>query len=392
VGKRGPVVKAHRWMSFALMAWIVVESVTGSAIVFAPQIDQVWNHRDFTPTSGDVGPAKAIASAKEARPDDVVSYAMTPGSGTTGGMYVVYFADADGDYHATVVDPGTGKVTQADHTEPWLVGMLERVHFNLNSTSVFGFAPLTIMGWASFAWLLVLVSGFYLWYWPGVKRWARAVKVRRSRGRFTFHLDLHKAVGIVTLIPLTLVVITGINFAFPKQTAAVWNVVTFGTYNDNESVAIETSTPIAGVTPISATDAAAIVEEIDPSLRVTLVETPGGSPVGVWEVSATADHAFLNMVGGARDVEFAVDQYTGQVLSINDPRDKGFSDSAYDDWSYEVHFGTFAGTTSKILWVGLGLAPVVLGVTGTTMWFVRRNKRKKRAARTSRSTTPAPIA
>ncbi|QXC59399.1 PepSY domain-containing protein [Aquihabitans sp. G128] len=380
-GKRGPLVKVHRWVSFALLAWVVLESVTGSAIVFAPEIDHAVNHATFSPTAGDVGPGKALAAAREARPNDVVSFVTTPSSGATGGMYLVYTIDRSAEYHTTVVDPGTGRVTSADHHEPRLLALAEELHFDLNSTSIFGFAPLTVIGTMSVLWLLVIATGIYLWYWPGVKRWSRAAKVRRKRGRFTFHLDLHKALGFLTLVPLSIVVITGINFAFPQQVADVWNVVTFGTYDDGASAAVSNSKPIAGATPITADDAQEIVQDIDPNLRIQSVSTPGGSPVGVWEVSAIADHSFLSSAGGSRDVSFDVDQYTGQVLSIEDPRDKGFSNTAYEDWSYDVHFGTFGGTTTKVLWVGLGLTPVALGVTGTVMWFVRRGKRKARRGR-----------
>jgi hypothetical protein len=32
--------KTHRWLSLALTAWILLESLTGAAIVFGPEIDQ----------------------------------------------------------------------------------------------------------------------------------------------------------------------------------------------------------------------------------------------------------------------------------------------------------------------------------------------------------------
>lgn len=378
VGKRAPLVKVHRWLSFLLLAWIVLESVTGAAIVFAHEIDHAWNRDRFSPTAGDVGPTQALAAAREANPEMVVSFLSAP-HGDTGGMYVASMVDTQAEFHTVVIDPGTGEVTAADHHPPRLVALAEALHFDLNSTSILGIEPLSVLGWMSVLWLVVIASGAYLWYWPGVKRWARAVKVRRSRGRFTFHLDLHKALGLVTVLPLTLVVITGINFAFPAQVADVWNVVTFGTYDRDGGAEVTTSTPIPGATPITADEAVEIVRAVDPALQIEGVSTPGGSPVGVWEVSALADDAFLGTLGGSRNVQFAVDQYSGQVRSIEDPRDSGFATTAYEDWSYQVHFGTFGGTTTKVLWVGLGLAPVALGATGTVMWFTRRAKRRRRA-------------
>jgi uncharacterized iron-regulated membrane protein len=40
-------------------------------------------------------------------------------------------------------------------------------------------------------------------------------------------------------------------------------------------------------------------------------------------------------------------------------------------WIYYLHFGNFAGSKTKALWVALGLLPVVLFVTGAIMWWNR---------------------
>jgi uncharacterized iron-regulated membrane protein len=392
VGKRAPLVKVHRWVSFVVLAWVVLESLTGTVLVYHDAIDRQFSGDTFTSTPGDVGPAAAIASARKARPDDFVRSIVTPADEDSGGMYRVYVTDADAEYHQVVVDPGSGKVTNDDYHLNGALDLIERLHVDLNSTSIFGFAPLTIMGVLSLAWLAVVLSGFYLWYWPGVKRWARAVRVRRSRGRFTFHLDLHKAVGFLSIVPITLIILTGLNFAFPKQVGDVWHVVSLGTYDRESSAKVATSTTQPGAKPIDATEARDIVAELDPNLRIIAVVTPGGSPVGVWEVQADADPAAFGMVGGERVVEFSVDQYSGRIVSIEDPRDKNAATTAMEDWSYRVHFGTFAATPGRLLWLLVGISPVVLGVTGTVMWFSRRNKRRARLDRSTTDDDPPPTA
>jgi uncharacterized iron-regulated membrane protein len=40
-------------------------------------------------------------------------------------------------------------------------------------------------------------------------------------------------------------------------------------------------------------------------------------------------------------------------------------------WMSDAHFGRFAGTGVKVLWVVLGLTPVALLVTGAVMWWTR---------------------
>jgi uncharacterized iron-regulated membrane protein len=61
----------------------------------------------------------------------------------------------------------------------------------------------TAVGWLAAAWLVVLATGAYLWWGPGRRRRAALLRVRRGRGRLAFHLDLHKAAGLLAIVPLT---------------------------------------------------------------------------------------------------------------------------------------------------------------------------------------------
>jgi len=42
-----------------------------------------------------------------------------------------------------------------------------------------------------------------------------------------------------------------------------------------------------------------------------------------------------------------------------------------------VHFGTFGGLPTRILYVFVGLAPSVLFITGLIMWWHRKRKKNK---------------
>ncbi|HEX7131081.1 MAG TPA: PepSY-associated TM helix domain-containing protein [Iamia sp.] len=376
--RRGPIVVLHRWVSLVLVAWIVVESLTGALLVFEPQLTSWWNRDDIQVTAGDVGMADAARAASEAVDDAPVTFVSAPDGDGSAGMYQVVVRQADGDAATVLVDPGSGEVTTTDHRMPVLLRWAFEVHVRLNSTSIGGFAGLTVVGAFGVAWLLVMLSGLYVWYWPGVKRWANALRVRRRRGRFTWNLDLHKALGIVVWLPLVLVIVTGINLAFPRQVEDVYRVVVLGTFDHPE-----TDTPLSTVAPtppIGPEEARRAVAALDPSIDVESVGTPAGSPVGVYTVSARVDPSFLGQVGGERPVSFAVDQYSGAVVSVDDHRLDGASVEAYETWSYPVHVGSFGGTTTRWIWVALGLAPVVMSWTGVRMWLDRRRKRTQRPA------------
>lgn len=63
------------------------------------------------------------------------------------------------------------------------------------------------------------------------------------------------------------------------------------------------------------------------------------------------------------------------------PSDGNIFDQAWDDWTFPLRTGDFGGTPTRVIWVAVGLSPIVLAVTGLTMQLVRRRKRKRRGSR-----------
>jgi uncharacterized iron-regulated membrane protein len=379
-GKRKGFVLVHRWASLLLALWVVMEALTGSVITFSPEISQLVQRDAFT-ASGD-----AEISWEQAADAGTAEYergrlalVIPPGEDVSGDVWWVGVYDDDGEYHAVLVDPATGDVTDADHESPGWLRLMERLHFNLNMTSVLGLDGIEAVGLLGLVWLLIIVTGIYVWWWPGVKRWANAWRVRRGRGPFTFNLDLHRAVGITILVPLVLVVLTGIYFGWPEQSRSVWNAVTLGTYEEPDAT-VPLSTLQPGAEAIGLDAAVEVVEELGGDVHVEQVSSPQGNPVGVYDVHAAVDGSSFAEAGGERTVDIAVDQYSGAVVQVDDPAAAPVVDQAFDRWIVPVHFGTFAGLVSKVAWVVLGIAATAMAVTGVVMYVVRFRKRRTRAA------------
>ena len=202
--------------------------------------------------------------------------------------------------------------------------------------------------------------------------------VRRGRGKFTFNLTLHKVVGFVVWIPLTAVAFTGAAFAFPNMAKWFENVTPaqrdFELWLTPEDLA---SSPADGRPAIGLDRAAAIIAEQYPNRALNYLEAP-------WDETAT----YLAWVtrgfdpwtreGGAGNAYLALDQYTGETLYDGVPGDGNVFDQAWHDWSFPTHTGDFGGTATRVVWVVLGLSPLVLATTGLTMNVIRRQKRARR--------------
>ena len=139
------------------------------------------------------------------------------------------------------------------------------------------------------------------------------------------------------------------------------------------------SAPAAGQPAIGLDRAAAIIAERYPDRALNYLEAPWDE-TSMYFAWVTRGFDPWTREGGAGNAYLALDQYTGDTLYDGVPGDGNVFDQAWDDWSFPSHTGDFGGTATRVVWVGLGLSPLVLGTTGLTMNLIRRQKRQARRA------------
>ena len=71
--------------------------------------------------------------------------------------------------------------------------------------------------------LLLAATGLVVW-WPGIKRFARGLRLRRRPGTYAFNYDLHNVIGIAALPFLVMWGFTGAHFEL-KQVSELWYAV-----------------------------------------------------------------------------------------------------------------------------------------------------------------------
>ena len=268
-------------------------------------------------TSGDVGLSAAVDAAREARPGEPVSYVVPPGD--EGPTYQVATVDDAGDFHVVMVDPGSGEVTTADHHHAGWLELTERLHFNLNSTEILGVNATAILGWLGVLWLVILLSGFYVWYWPRIRKWvhlvSRPTQTRplhvqpRSpqRGRHD-HPDPHAPRRADRH-----------HFVFPNEVARHLLRPDVRRLRGTRRAGGD----VGGVERHAdhRRRGGTVVAELDDAVEPYFVATPSGSPVAVYTVYAYVDPSFLGMLAGEHEVEFSVDQYSGRIVKVEDVLD-----------------------------------------------------------------------
>lgn len=386
----------HRWTALLTGVVLLVIVISGVAVVLDPEIDKALNPSLYrsTATETPITAAEALAVVRRERPDFKANDVIW-----NRGHWEVYGDDYLVQAH---VDPGTGRFNGIGAHDGGVMGFLKNLHmcalacegmpghlaFLEAKTPLLGNEELTvgglIVGGSGLVLIVLCLGGLVLW-WPGIKSFARGLKVRRGKGRYATHYDLHNVVGFVSIPFLLMWAITGAGFEF-KQFEQAWYALLPGKV-PTETEPLE-SKPLAG-RAIDMGQAREIAQRKLPDYRFVSVSVPDAkektSAYSVWFVPRNGiDPTAHALWPGTTEV--AVDRYSGAAKITYGSPDRPLTHQLWQDWQFYGHAGYFMGAWPRLLWVVIGLAPLLLAVTGVTTWLIRRRKRRGKRRRVAVAT------
>lgn len=208
---RKAVFQVHLWIGIGLGLYVVMLSLTGSAIVYGPQLSRWLDTPSprFDPsrevlTSGELQaaaerqyPGYTVTRVGElvSRRRPAVSVTLERGDDVRERVLSAYTGEDLGDVFPTGV-----------RVVLWLTSLHDDLLFNQTGRTVNGVGSIFLT--------VLALSGVVVW-WPGKKRWKRGFWVNWRAGAARFNWDLHSMLGI-WLLPLTLIwCVSGIYLAFP---------------------------------------------------------------------------------------------------------------------------------------------------------------------------------
>jgi hypothetical protein len=269
------------------------------------------------------------------------------------------------------VDAGTGTLNGRNNLYGGVVGFLENLHDGaltcegfagytpwLSSPApVASLSPFEEMTWgavllaiAGAALVFLAATAPFIW-WPGLRRWRNAFRLRWRSGRYARDFDLHNVIGIVALVPLLVWGLTGLNFEVPGF-RDVWDFATGGQSPPEDNYTMEASENPRP--PITLGKAMQSAVERFPGLRLL------DAGPNLWAHNAVYEDNVCVFLGPSPTVSNAIaDERTQPAL----------------------HYGTAVNGYWRALWFVLGFAPLLLSITGVSTWLYRRRvKRGRRAA------------
>lgn len=129
-----------------------------------------------------------------------------------------------------------------------------------------------------------------------------------------------------------------------------------------------------------------------------LAANPGAELVGVAPIAGTYWFGLRDRVGGFDPYRYST--FAGNHSVAVDERGGGMVDDLaggggpvteriwHDGTVYGTHFGTLAPAPLRLVWFTFGLSPLLLGVTGFTVWWTERRSARNR--RRTSAGTPSP--
>lgn len=358
------VQRAHAWLGLSLGLIIVLVSTTGSLLVVYPEIDAALNPSvQYTEVAGDVDLVRAEETLRTSHPDRSGPWRLEA-TGRPGAIPARYYnpPETAGRAFAPMMlwlSPDGRRIVRTNFWGDYAMTFIYDLHYRLLAGEAGG----QLVGYVGLAAIVLLLTG--LWsFWPRGS-WAKAVALRLKAHPLRRWRDIHKAAGLIALIPLLMLFTTGAMLALPQESEAVLSPV----LGPPESAAPPQRTPQANKTNLAA--ALTLARTRFPQARLAWIETPGSDGCCFrfrfqqpGDPSRRFPHSYVWVNRAGTSIVQSTDANAanahGQLLN----------------WLHPLHDGSFGGLATRIAIAAFGFAPVLLLLTGWVRWSMRKGRRR----------------
>lgn len=372
--------KVHLGIGLVLGLHFCLIATTGALYTFEPELSALARQH-FVVTAGNVGPDRATEAIQAKYPEWKNDGLRFPTADFPFySAYLIGDKEPENTFFWTdvYVDPGSGRVLGEIDNGDWNLAGLLQVAVQLHIRLCAGEAGRQFVDFSILFFVLTLIVGAVLW-WPGMRRFGHGFKLRLHRNAFVADYDWHRITGILATPLLLVMACTGLLWAFPEVVKPlVYWVCLESPPSPDAAAPLESAVPANAVPvlPLSELQARAQKEFADSELTSIWIDP---RPNGVAQ-AYLRNGTWPPPEGTTQMIVF--DKYSGEVLRIEDSRTLSSAESLIEVWAHPLHYGSFGGLTTKILYALAALAVNGLYVSGVGMWWIKR--RKKRAAARSK--------
>lgn len=357
---RKRLYQLHSIFGIFSSVFLIIVGLSGSFLIFGREIDQLLDPEEFVIQS--VGTRKSIDSLREELrkklPPHILAGWLIPEHSYQPDQVWVHFLDSETKEESVILlDPYNGSLKgklKEDRSDSFYGWMLF-----LHYTLFLGNTGYVLIGLLGMIFVFQGISGIILYR----NIWENLFRLRTLESIRTFFSDLHKLAGVFTLAFNLVLGFTG----------AWWNISTTINTIINGFPAQELGKFLEDSISIDSMIQGSTSRI--PDFKLGFISFPhhkNGDPVVLYGTE-NENHPFRSRFGSY----IVFDSKTSKLQDVWNLKEQNFAYSILDSFR-PLHFGTFGGIFTKILWVILGLAPGVLSISGLAILISKQSARSSR--------------
>ena len=347
----------HRYIGLSVGLILIIVGLTGSLLVFNREINVALVKQKFDR----VIPQSQTLSLDAIADSVTQSYANQPDYQIhqfdlhfAPDIYQVRLKNSEDKQLEVFINAYTGKVLGDRIRDNTFFSRVYELHYALFAGEI-GYV---IVGITALLLFLLAVTGLILW--NGWRNFLAGFKIKLIASKKRKNYDIHKVVGIIALVFLAMISISGFAWNFYEQTEPAIYSLTFSPKPPEVK-----STP-TGKETLAISKVIKQANATIPEAKASFISVPT-QPEEVFTV-------YMKQLGDkqyfANNVQ--IDRYSGEVLHFVNSKTASLGDRILNAFA-PMHYGTFGGLATRILYLFVGLSPTVLFVTGLTMYRLRRH-------------------
>lgn len=359
------LLKVHLYLGLILGGAFALLGMTGSFLVFYPEIDRGLNPELVNPSVMHSPPSVQtwFDHLHAQFPERKGAWRIEIPRSSDQVVFARYLKPEETDPNifkpmVVALDPNSGAVLNARMWGDYLVTWVYDLHYAL----LMGKSGTVLVSLLGMALLVSVLLGVYLWLPRGKQRFVKAIPKVRSGSKKAIY-DIHSYTGAYGAMLLLLMVVTGVGLATPQWVEPLVNL--FSVRMEKQTV--YSSVPMPGTQRITADQAVYVGLAVFPNAKLRWIE----APIKVEDVYVLRLQQPAEPSQRFPKTFVWIDQFSGQVLASRDAL-KVNSGDVFFDWLHPLHNGEALGLTGRILAFVSGLLPLALFLTG---WIRFRQKR-----------------
>jgi uncharacterized iron-regulated membrane protein len=363
------VGKVHLWLGLASGLVVFIVSLTGAIFTFQDEIRDVtepWRKVEARATAP-LLPSRLQAAALARHPSVQAATTWTTYFGPERAA-TVFFTDSAQMPIMVSLNPYTGQVMQEQNLRYHFFSIVQAIHMTLLLPEAVAH---WVVGGSVIIFLLMMATGLVLW-WPKRKHERKQRLTIKWGARWRrVNYDLHNVLGFYAASVAGLLALTGLFMIFPVLLESAELVANGGrTYPAEKTVAkVDTLQAVTAATQPLPDVIYRTVQQRSPQAEMVLIGPAGNgkAPAYCWAYRKTLHYYH-------RD-EYAFHPVSGQVLQAR--MHAGLSNGGkLSEMNYDLHTGQILGLGGKIVAFLASLIAASLPVTGTVLWWGRKQKSK----------------